>query len=112
MIALSIALAAVVSALIQLVSHWFPWRLVLGRNLPRVAAYVVGVLGFLLPVTGLYWYWDAHQVMAAWLHLVALWACVSASGLAVVLGYAIDCIANRVRLAQELQELYEAREEE
>jgi hypothetical protein len=105
-IVIGIALSALVSALIQAVSHWFPWRLVLGRALPRVWAYIVGVLGFLAPLTVLFWSWGA------WLYLAALWACVVSSGLAVVLAYAIDEIANRVRLAHELQELYDAREEE
>jgi hypothetical protein len=107
-IVIGIALAALVSALVQAISHWFPWRLALGRELPRVWAYVVGVLGFLLPVTVLYWRWDVVGLMVAWSHLVALWACVVASGLAVVLGYAIDGIANRVRLSHELEELHEA----
>jgi hypothetical protein len=109
-ILIGISLAALVSALIQLVSHWFPWRLVLGRNLPRVWAYVVGVLGFLVPVTALFWYWDVNGLVEAWLNLIALWACVVASGLAVVLAYAIDCIANRVRLSHELEELNDRKE--
>jgi len=108
-IVIGIALSALVSALVQTVSHWFPWRLVLGRELPRVWAYIVGVLGFLLPVTVLFWRWDAAGLMEAWAHLVALWACVLASGLAVVLAYAIDSVANRVRLSHELEELYEAK---
>lgn len=111
MIEISVSLAALVSALIQLVSHWFPWRVALGRDLPRVWAYVVGVLGFLLPVTGLYWYWDAAQVSDAWIHLIGLWVCVAASGLAVVLGYRIDWLLDRVRRSYEQEERDEARKE-
>jgi hypothetical protein len=98
-----IALSARVSALVQAVSHWFPWRLVLGRELPRVWAYIVGVLGFLAPLTVLFWSWEA------WMYLAALWACVVSSGLAVVLAYAIDGVANRVDMSHELEEIHEAK---
>lgn len=108
-IVIGIALTALVSALVQALSHWFPWRLVLGYELPKVAAYTIGVLGFLLPVTVLFWRWDVVGLMVAWSHLVALWACVLASGLTVVLAYAIDTVANRVRMSHELEELNEAK---
>lgn len=106
-----VALAALISALIQLVSHWFPWRMVLKQDLPRIPSYVIGVLGFLLPVSGLYWHWEQSAVVAAGQYLAGLWACVASSGLAVVVAYAIDYVTNRVRMASELQELDDVRKE-
>jgi hypothetical protein len=56
--------------------------------------------------------WDANLIdVPRWMHVVALWACVLAPGLAVVLAYSIDGIANRVRMLHELEECYEARKE-
>lgn len=102
MMIIEVSIAAVVAALIQCVSHWFPWRLVLHRELPRIAAYVLGMLGILLPVSGLYWHWDVNAVgLARHAYLAGLWVCVVASGLAVVIAYGIDWLVDvRARLRE------------
>lgn len=65
--------------------HYFPWRLVLkGQDLPRPAAYVLGVSGIAIP-------------LSAWLllfgyveSLVALWVAIVSAGVAVMLLYLFD----------------------
>lgn len=100
-----VLITALISGLIQLVLHGFPWRLVLGRDLHQVPAYVLGVLGIVLPLTVLYWTWEQQ----ANLHLVALWACVVASGAAVMGAYATDWVLSRVRSSFEHEELNNAK---
>lgn len=104
---IDILVTALISALIQLVEHWFPWRMVLRSGLPRLPSYILGVLGFLLPISALYWHWGAS--LMRWSHLLALWACVSASGLAAGLAYGIDHLADRVRRSYEHEELDHAK---
>jgi hypothetical protein len=53
--------------------HYFPWRKILkGRELPRVAAYVLGVLGLMIPFT----VWlveqrDYEMIKTLWLIIVS-----------------------------------------
>ena len=91
-------LAALIAALIQAVEHWFPWRMVLARDLPRIPAYILGVLGVALPLSGLYWYWNS------WNELVALWLVIVAAGATVMGTYAIDWMLDRVRQSYEYEE--------
>jgi hypothetical protein len=44
-------ITATIVAFVELTLHWFPWDLMLRRKLPRLAAYVLGVLGMMLPFT-------------------------------------------------------------
>lgn len=102
---IEISLAAVVAALTQCVSHWFPWRLVLRRELPKIAAYVLGMLGILLPVTGLFWHWDANVVaLPRHAHLLGLWVSVVASGSAVVFAYGVDWLVDVLARLRESSE--------
>jgi len=87
------------------VEHWFPWQFVLRRKLPRLAAYVMGLLGILAPITYLYYRWVVSPQVGQWLHLVALWAVVLSSGFAVALAYAFDWVVSRVILSFELNEI-------
>jgi hypothetical protein len=71
--------------LAELGLHYFPWRLLLrGRELPRVAAYVLGVLGLALPFSA--YLWERGQVDV----LVALWVTVASGGIVVIALYALD----------------------
>lgn len=103
------SLAALVAALIQCVSHWFPWRAAMRRELPRIPAYVLGMLGILLPVSGLYWQWDVNAVgLPQHAHLVGLWVCVVASGLAVMIAYGIDWLVDMLARLRESREREDA----
>ena len=94
-----IALACLIAALLLFVEHWFPWRLVIGHELPRPAAYVLGVLALMLPFSGLLVHWGAWQA------LIALWAVVASGGAAVLGAYALDWLLHLRIKAREQQEL-------
>lgn len=96
--------AALIAALMQAVLHLFPWQMIFPHGLPRLLAYILGVLGFLLPVSGLFVFWQE------WASLAALWAAVIASGLAVLKLYGLDWILNRIRLSFESEEREHAKE--
>ena len=104
MIAYEILLAALVGAMQQAIQHWFPWRLVFKKELPRVMAYTIGTLGYLVPVSVLYWHWDQVGTAAAYMHLVALWSCIVASGMAVVITRAVDWLLDDVSRLHETKQ--------
>lgn len=104
-----IALAAAFGALQQVAQHYFPWGLIFRAELPKVPAYIMGTLGWVIPLTVLFWAWDANLVdIPRWMHLAAVWACVSASGMAVVLVRGLDWIMDRVTRSFEQEERDEA----
>ena len=81
---MNIALTALVTALALAVEHYFPWRLVLGRALPRIPAYILGMAAVAVPVSVLFLLWNAY------LEIAALWAAIVAGGLTVMICYALD----------------------
>ena len=96
----SILLAALFAGLGELVLHWFPWRMLLGRDLPAPLAYVTGVLAFLLPYLVLLWAWAVPlQVILAAIIIVC------SAGAAVWGAYGLDWLLGRIRLAHELEEI-------
>jgi hypothetical protein len=94
-----ILLTCVVAELLLFVEHWFPWRLMLGRDLPRLAAYVLGVLAMMGPLTGLFAHWGEMEAV------IGMWAVVASGGLAVVMAHGADWVMGRLALAVELKEL-------
>lgn len=94
-----ILLTCVVAALLLLVEHWFPWRLALGRDLPRLAAYVLGVVALVAPLTVLFA--RRGELDAA----IGMWAVIVSGGAAVMLAYGVDWLLARLALAKELGEL-------
>lgn len=107
-----IALAALVAGMQQIIQHYFPWGLIFRRELPRVLAYIVGTLAFMVPLTWLFVIWELGGVHASYAHLVAAWACVGASGLAVVLVRGIDWLLDRVLRSYEHEEIDDAKAEQ
>jgi len=89
------------------VEHWFPWQLLLRRPLPRLAAYILGVLAIAGPLTGLYWRWMVEPAPWPWAHLVGLWAVIVGSGLATMLAWGIDALVIHVVATRERMELLE-----
>jgi len=114
-----VVVTAIIVALVELVEHWFPWRLVLRRDLPRLAAYILGVAGIALPYTALlmmWWQtWDGGYPLPVGVFipvseavrrcLVAFWYAVGAGGLAVAVAYAIDQVLLLAVKAQDLEEI-------
>lgn len=82
-----IALAALVSALLIAVTHWFPWRVLLHRELHRVEAYAAGLIAILLPGLTLLALWAEYMAMAV------IIACTIAAGLTTLIAKSIDKVA-------------------
>ena len=92
--------------------HWFPWRLMLRKDLPRLVAYILGVLALHVPLTGLYIYWASSGVdVGEHAHLVALWVVTVGGGLAVLSAYGIDWLLDNLARRYELDELLRGRED-
>jgi len=68
----------------QLAAHYFPWKRLLHKDLPRPAAYIIGVAIMLTPYA--VWLLTAKE-MASFIGLVAA---VLSSGLAVLAAYLFD----------------------
>lgn len=79
---MDLIITASISGLCQLAMHYFPWARVLKKELPRVAAYTLGVLAIMVPVSFL--------GSARALGLLDLWITVIVSGLCVFIAYLVD----------------------
>lgn len=99
---MAIALTALVTGLLELVLHWFPWQLLLRRELPRQAAYVLGVLAIIIPLSCLLAHWG---VIEAFWAIAALWVVVVAAGGAVMGAYGLDWLFNRLSRGAEAEEM-------
>lgn len=67
--------------------HYFPWRMLpplRGKELPRLAAYVLGMLGMMVPFT--LWLMDHGESEI----VTILWMVICAAGLAVFGLYGLD----------------------
>jgi len=65
--------------------HYFPWKLLLkGKELPRVAAYTLGLLGLMVPFSA--WLWLRNEVEV----IKVLWVVVVSGGLIVFALYGLD----------------------
>ncbi len=107
-----IYLAALIVFLSQLTLHYAPWPMLFqGKPLHPLVNYSTGVLAMVVPLTVLYWYWQRTWYWVLNAHLIALWAVVLASGLAVGGAYLLDAILVRTARARELAEQLKLREE-
>lgn len=96
-----IVLACLLVWLILWVEHWFPWEKTIGRKLPRVWAYILGVGAILLTLSGLFLHWRVHEPGD---HLLGLWAVVISAGLSVFSAYGIDWLIARIAGYREVSE--------
>lgn len=87
---MEIMLTVLISMLMLLVLHWIPWPLVIGKELPKTAAYALGVLGMIVPLTGLFLYWHLTETGTLVLGIIALWSDAVFGGLAVFAAYFVD----------------------
>lgn len=81
--------------LVEVLLHYLPWRLWLGQDLPRLAAYVLGLLGMMVPLS--LWLMDHGEIEI----LQTLWAVVVSAGGAVFMAYGIDHVLMRERESRE-----------
>jgi hypothetical protein len=85
MFALVATTAALLPACLILAGHWFPWPLLLGRQLHRLEAYLYGVSCIMLPATALALYLpSAREVLAVF------WIAAGAAGLATLTAWGVD----------------------
>lgn len=79
--------------------HYIPWTLLLnGKRLHPTAAYILGVLGFLLPLSA--WLLWKGQCLA----LLAVWVAVIAAGVPVLGFYLFDYVIDLVWSNREHRE--------
>ena len=104
--AIDILLTMILSWLLLWVEHWFPWRLMFRKELPRLLAYIMGVLALHAPTTVLFIFWARSAVdVSHYGHVIALWSVTIAGGLAVLSAYGIDWLLDRLARSTELREL-------
>lgn len=71
-------------ALIEGLLHFLPWRLWLGRELPRLAAYTLGLLGMMVPFS--LWLMDRGEIEI----MQTLWIVIISAGATVFALYGLD----------------------
>jgi hypothetical protein len=87
---MSVPVMVALVVFIEAFLHYFPWRLVLGgRELPRVPAYTLGVLGMLVPYAT--WMIEHGLVEEA----ISLGLVVVGAGAAVAWCYAVDWVLSQ-----------------
>jgi hypothetical protein len=97
-IVIAVLVAALISALLAVVLHYFPWRTLTGRCLPRLWAYALGVVSFASPLSVLLALWGD------WLAAIALWSVIASAGLAVISVTVLDALAgSRLDARQALE---------
>jgi hypothetical protein len=79
-------LAGLVSFLLALVAHYSPWNRLLGRPLPRLAAYGLGALSIGLPLTGLYILSASRSILP----VLAVWLTIGGAGIATIGATLVD----------------------
>lgn len=84
---------------IELLLHYLPWRLWIGMDLPRLVAYVLGLLGMMVPLS--LWLMDHGEIVI----LETLWCVVFAAGGAVFMAYGADHVLMRERESADGKQL-------
>jgi 4-hydroxybenzoate polyprenyltransferase len=74
----------VIVALSELGLHYFPWRMLLGKDLPRLGAYTLGLLGMMVPLSA--WLMVRNEIEI----LQTIWMVVFSAGLMVFALYGFD----------------------
>lgn len=92
---------ALISFLIVAIEHYLPWQMILRKELPRLSAYIMGMLAIALPVTvhwTLFKSWTTSEI------IISFWVITCAAGLGTLGCYILDgLIHNRAR-AEESEE--------
>ena len=80
---------------IELLLHFLPWRLWIGADLPRLAAYVLGLLGMMGPLS--LWLMDHGEIEI----MQTMWTVILSAGGAVFMAYGVDHVLMRERESRE-----------
>jgi len=92
---MSVYALVVIAFTIEAFLHYFPWRLVFKKELPRIIAYTLGVLGILLPFSA--WLYEQGYTQV----LFTLWITTVSAGASVCLWYLVDWLLERINTASE-----------
>jgi hypothetical protein len=93
----------VIVALVELGLHYFPWRMLIGRELPRLAAYTLGLLGMMGPFS--VWLIDRNELEI----LQTMWVVIVSAGLMVFALYGMDHyldVSTRATEAEERESMH------
>lgn len=81
----NVAVLIVIVMLSEASLHYFPWKMLLrGKELPRVAAYILGILGLMCPFTAWLWVKEEMEVIRI------LWMVIASGGFTVIILYGLD----------------------
>ncbi len=99
---ISIAITMLVTILLMVAGHYFPWRLLTGGELGRVQSYIYGMAAIAIPLS--------VNLLANgdWPAAAALWLVIVAGGLAVIACYGTDKFLVALARAREAEEREEA----
>lgn len=98
----AVILAALVSALLIIGGHWFPWRLMLHRDLHRIEAYTYGVASILIPACAVLAWWGA------WDAVTVVTSCALAAGVTTVASKLVDLVIEFRNAAHDAREREDA----
>ena len=100
----------VIVAFVEAFLHYFRWRMILGgRELPKVMAYALGVLGLMLPYSRWLWMQGVVQAQEA---IVVLWVVIITGGLSVLVCYGIDTVTDLAWGKREAEQREQALKEQ
>lgn len=85
----------VIVAAVEFGLHYFPWRMLLGKELPRLAAYTLGMLGMMVPLS--VWLMDRGEIEI----IQMLWIVIVSAGLTVFALYGLDHYLELLRRDEE-----------
>jgi hypothetical protein len=77
----------VLCGLLTMLEHYLPWKAILGVELPKLIAYVLGILAVFVPLTLLF---VEYPMVTGWRAALALWVAATGAGLGTVLCYVLD----------------------
>lgn len=100
--AVQIFVTVLISVLILIGEHYWPWKKMLGRSLRLIERYVLGVLALMLPISGLMIVW------ALWAVLLVIWLVVIFGGLITIGMYFVDGAwdaRDRANLAEKAEQV-------
>ena len=105
---MNIFVCCLVAGLLLLILHWLPWEKLLGRSLPRLAEFTLGMSGILMPVSVTILWAKADSGQS----LVLIWSTMASGCLAMLLGYWVDDWADKRARAIEAETREETLEEQ
>ncbi|HPS41038.1 MAG TPA: hypothetical protein PK040_00440 [Anaerolineaceae bacterium] len=99
--ALALMIASVIAFLIVVVEHYLPWQLILRKELPKIPAYILGVLAFGIPLSVLFTVitdWTSSEIV------LSFWVVVISAGAGTVGCYNLDSLIHNRARADESEE--------